>query len=177
MPCLPCASEPGGCHLAELTQGDHEHLLCRAAGLSWHAGLIPHLLFAALVQAKDELQLLWLHGVEDDDAQPQEQAQQPCNAQSDTLMAPPSWTSGTWSITPAGQGKVLISFSPSQSQHHFGLPSTKENWGRELVLEPTLLRERLEDLGLFSLKKRSIQGELITISHWKRAGSPWRWML
>lgn len=39
-------------------------------------------------------------------------------------------------------------------------------------MEPTVHRERLEDLGLFSLKKRSIQGEFITICYWKRAGIP-----
>lgn len=44
------------------------------------------------------------------------------------------------------------------------------NWGRELGLEPTVHRERPEDLGLFSLKKSSIQGELVTICYWKRAG-------
>lgn len=64
--------------MAELPEGHHEPILCRAAGLGWQAGLVPQLLFAALVQAEDELQLLWPQGVEDDDAQPQEQAQQPC---------------------------------------------------------------------------------------------------
>lgn len=33
-------------------------------------------------------------------------------------------------------------------------------------------RERLEDLGWFSLNKRSIQGESVNICYWKRAGLP-----
>lgn len=106
--------------MAEFTQGDHELILCRAAGLSWQAGLVPHLLFAALVQAKDELQLLWLQRVENDDAQPQEQAQQPCNAQTDTVtpLQEPCWPQLHPAAHqghvdhPAGQAKVLISLSP-----------------------------------------------------------------
>lgn len=114
-------SELGGCHMAELTKGHHEPILCRAAGLSWQAGLVPHLLFAALVQVKDELQLLWLQGVENDDGQPQEQGQQPCRAQTDTVtpLQGPAGPSSTQLHTrdrwhhPAGQAKVLISLSPS----------------------------------------------------------------
>lgn len=43
------------------------------------------------------------------------------------------------------------------------------NWGRwlrELGLEPAMDGERLEDLGLFSLKKRSLQEELIAIFYY-----------
>lgn len=43
------------------------------------------------------------------------------------------------------------------------------NWGRwprELGLEPTTCGERLEELGFFSLKKRSLQGDFIAIFYY-----------
>lgn len=67
-----------------LAQGHQERVLLRRACFVSQGLLGRPLVFLFLspflTQIKDQLQLLRLHRIQDDHAQPQQEAQQPCNA-------------------------------------------------------------------------------------------------